>query len=103
MTSLLALTDRQWMGVGGMVFGLLLLFNFRRIADVFATLQRAEADVVEQATPKRAREVVSIWMRVGTGDDIPSKAYRYGGIIFLGLIGFFAGLAALLGAWALPE
>jgi len=27
------LTDYEWLGIGGIVFGLLILFNFRRNAD----------------------------------------------------------------------
>ena len=32
MIPVLALTDYQWMGIGGIVFGLLLIFNCRRVA-----------------------------------------------------------------------
>ena len=100
MDPVLAMTDYQWMGIGGMVFGLVVLFNFRRIADLFAAVDRAQADVVERVTPKRGREIVSIWMRVGTGNDIASRWYRYSFTVILGLVAFFVGLAALLGAWA---
>ena len=35
---LLAMTDYQWLGIGGIVVGLLIIFNCRRIADLFAVL-----------------------------------------------------------------
>src|SRR4051812_21728335 len=47
VTSVLALTDYQWLGIGGMVSGLLLIFNCRRIADVYAAILRADADAKE--------------------------------------------------------
>ena len=96
------MTDYQWLGIGGMVFGLLIIINCRRIADLFAASQRAEADRVERVMPKRGREIVSIWMRRGTGDDLESRLLRYSVTVGFGLIAFFVGLAALLGAWARP-
>jgi len=102
VTPLLAMTDYQWLGIGGMVFGLLIIFNCRRIADLFAAIERAEADRVERVMPKRGREIVSIWMRRGTGDDLESRLLRYSVTVGFGLIAFFVGLAALLGAWARP-
>jgi hypothetical protein len=100
MDAMLAITQYQWMGIGGMLFGMLVLVNVRRITNLLNTLQRAEADVVQRVTPKRGREIVSIWMRVGTGGDIASRWYRYSITVMIGLIAFFVGLAALLGAWA---
>ncbi|MDA0185392.1 hypothetical protein OJ997_34115 [Solirubrobacter phytolaccae] len=102
MPSVFALTDYQWLGIGGMVFGVLIIVNCRRIADLFAAFERAEADAVERVLPKRGREVISIWMRRGTGHDLESRLLRYSVTVFFGLIAFFVGLAALLGAWARP-
>lgn len=106
MSLLIALTDYQWMGIGGIVFGVLIVFNCRRIADFFAAFDRAEADAVERyLLPKKGnvREIVSIWMRRGSGPSLEDRAYRYFGVAFFGLIAFFVGLAALLGAWERPQ
>ena len=106
MVRVLALTDYQWMGIGGIVAGLLLIVNCRRIADFFAVFDRAEADAVERyLLPKQGnfREIVSIWMRRGSGHSIEDRWLRYFGIVLFGLIAFFVGLAALLGAWARPQ
>jgi hypothetical protein len=100
VTPVLALTDYQWLGIAGMVFGVLLIVNCRRIADGWAGVERAEADAVERVLPKRGREVISIWMRRGTGDDLESRLLRYFVTVGFGLVAFFVGLAALLGAWA---
>lgn len=91
--------EYQALGIVGMVFGIVLLVLCRRVADLFAALQRAQADVTERAVPRRGREIASIWLRVGTGDDAASKAYRYGIVALIGLASFLTGLAALLGAW----
>jgi hypothetical protein len=88
------------LGIGVMVFGLLIIFNCRRIADVYAAILRADADAKERVMPKLGREVVSIWMRRGTGDDLESRLLRYYVTVLFGLIAFFVGLAAVLGAWA---
>ncbi|MDA0171822.1 hypothetical protein OJ998_22170 [Solirubrobacter taibaiensis] len=106
MFEVLALTDYQWMGIGGIVFGLLLIVCCRRIADFFAVFERAEADVVERyLLPKKGnfREIVSIWMRRGSGHSLEDRLWRYFGVVFFGLIAFFVGLAALLGAWERPQ
>ena len=102
---MLAMTDFQWLGIGGMVFGVLIIFSCRRIADFFAALDRAEADAVERLLPKRGnvREIISIWMRRGTSDSLEDRLLRYGVAVFFGLIAFFVGLAALLGAWERPQ
>ena len=106
MFPMLALTDYQWLGIGGIVFGLLLIFNCRRISDFFAAFERAEAEAVERhLLPKRgnAREIISIWMRRGTGHNLEDRLLRYFFTAFLGLVVFFTGLAALLGAWERPQ
>ena len=100
---MVALTDYQWLGIGGMVFGLAIIVNFRRLADLHAAMERAEADRVERVMPKRGREIVSIWMRRGTGDDLESRLLRYFVTVAFGLVWFFIGLAALMGAWARPQ
>jgi hypothetical protein len=106
MILVLALTDYQWMGIGGIVFGLLLIFHCRRIADFLAVFERAEADRVERyLLPKRgnAREIISIWMQRGTGHSLEDRLLRYFVAVFFGLVAFFVGLAALLGAWERPQ
>lgn len=101
----LGLTDYQWMGIGGIVFGLLIIVNCRRIADGFAAFDRAEVDAAERVLPKRgnAREIVLIWMRRGATDSLEDRLLRYAFAVLFGLVAFFVGLAALLGAWARPE
>lgn len=106
MVPILALTNYQWLGIGGIVVGLLLIVNCRRIADFFAASERAEADAVERyLLPRKGnvREIVSIWMRRGSGHSIEDRWLRYFGVVLFGLIAFFVGLAALLGAWARPS
>lgn len=103
---MLALTDYQWLGIGGIVLGVLLIFNCRRLSDFFAAFERAEADAVERhLLPKQgnAREIISIWMRRGTGYNLEDRLLRYFFTAFLGLVIFFTGLAALLGAWERPQ
>ena len=104
MFPVLALTDYQWMGIGGIVFGLLLIINCRRVADFFAAFDRAEADAVERLLPKRgnAREIIMIWKRRGTTDSLEDRLLRYAVAVFFGLVASFVGLAALLGAWERP-
>ncbi|RKQ88364.1 hypothetical protein C8N24_6406 [Solirubrobacter pauli] len=105
MSTAIALTEYQWMGIRGIVFGLLLIANCRRVADFFAAFDRAEAERVERMLPKQGnvREVISIWMRRGTGESLEDRMLRYGFAVFSGLIALFMGLAALLGAWELPQ
>ena len=98
--TVVAFTSTQALGAFGVVFGLVLLLGAKRIADFFAAIQVAEAKFVERRLPARGKETISIWLRVGTGDDAESKVYRYGVIILLGCIALVAGIAALLGAWS---
>ena len=100
-----ALTEYQWMGIGGIVFGLLLIVNCRRVADFLAVFDRAEAERVERMLPKQGntREVISIWMRRGASNSLEDRMLRYAFAVLFGLIAFFVGLAALLGAWERPH
>ena len=104
MTSVFALTTYQWMGIGGIVGGLLLILNCRRVADLFASFDRADADNLERALPKgNARDIIMVWKRRGTTDSLEDRLLRYAVAVGFGLVAFFVGLAALLGAWERPQ
>jgi len=104
MLPVLALTDYQWMGIGGIVFGLLLIVNCRRIANFFASFDRADAENLERALPKgTARDIIMVWKRRGTTDSLEDRLLRYAVAVLFGLVAFFVGLAALLGAWERPQ
>jgi hypothetical protein len=86
-------------GIPYALLGFAFIIWFRRIADFFATIQREVAGGLEKALPRKGRDVVSVWLRVGTKDDTPSKAYRYGIVLAVGAMFFLAGTAAVAGLW----
>jgi hypothetical protein len=95
-----ALSANQAWGVGGIILGVLVMANFRRLADLYAAVERVDADLLERAArPSRAREIASIWLRAGAGDTPGSRYLRAFITFVVGATIFFVGLAAALGAW----
>ncbi len=86
-------------GIPFAVIGLAFMVAFKPIANLFAELVRVWADFLDSLTPRRFRAVASIWRRVGAGDDLGSKAYRYGAVFLIGAFFFAAGIGAAIGFW----
>jgi hypothetical protein len=86
-------------GIPFAVLGLALMVACKPIGNLFAMLQREWADFMDPLTPRRVREVASIWRRVGLGDDVASKVYRYGTVFLVGAMFFGAGMSAVIGFW----
>ena len=96
----MAFSENQAWGVAGVVLGVLVMANFRRLADLYAAVERADADILERAArPSRGREIASIWMRAGAGENPGSRYLRAFITIVVGAAIFLTGLAAALGAW----
>ena len=96
---LVVLAESYPIGIPFAVLGLVLMVAVKPVANFFAAVQRGWADFADPLTPRRVREVASIWRRVGTGDDIASKVYRYGIVFLVGASFFIAGMAAVIGFW----
>jgi hypothetical protein len=95
----MVVAESYLVGIPFGALGLAMMVAFKPIADFLALLQREWAGVFEKLAPRRIRAVMSIWLRVGTEDDTPSKGYRYGIVLMVGASFFLAGAAAVIGLW----
>jgi len=86
-------------GIPFAVIGLAIMVACKPIANFFAHFQREWADFMDHLTPRRFREVAGIWWRVGLGEDLRSKAYRYGIVFLVGAWFFAGGVGAVIGFW----
>jgi hypothetical protein len=91
--------DSYPIGIPFVVLGLALMVACKPVANFFAYFLREWANFMDHLTPRRFREVAGIWRRVGLGDDLQSKAYRYGTVFLVGAFFFAAGVGAVIGFW----